>query len=194
MRKFFLMAGLLVLPASAVAQPLAWQKYTVPETGASVDLPRTIFSKDVGQTDKGYGRRFTTRDGHATFALQSIGNAAHESPAEFLAKKNPPPNIVYKRVAPRFFVVSSFRKDFIWYDRCNFAGRFINCVMVNYPAAEKRQWDGVITRISRSRITEQSHSISPFKSLCGWEGATSSTVKSSGILYDLHSIFTHLTA
>ena len=149
MRKFFLMACFLVLTPSAVAQSLAWQKYTLPETGASVDLPRAIFSKDVGQTDKGYGRRFTTRDGHATFALQSIGNAAQESPAEFLAKRTRP-NIVYKRVTPRFFVVSSFRKDLIWYDRCNFAGRVINCIMVNYPADEKRQWDGVITRISRS--------------------------------------------
>jgi hypothetical protein len=150
MRKFFLMAWFLVLSPSSVAQPLAWQKYTLPETGASVDLPTTIFSKDVGQTEKGYGRRFTSPDGHATFALQSIGNMAHESPAEFLARKNPPPNIVYKRVTPLFFAVSSFRKNFIWYDRCNFGSRFINCVMVNYPASDKRQWDGVITRISRS--------------------------------------------
>ena len=68
----------------------------------------------------------------------------------FLARKNPPPNIVYKRVSPRFFVVSSFRNGKIWYNRCNFAGRFINCVLINYPAAEKRQWDGVVTRISNT--------------------------------------------
>ena len=80
MREFFLMAWFLVLPASAVAQPLAWQKYTLPETGASVDLPTTIFSNDVGQTEKGYGRRFTSPDGHAAFALQSIANMAHRIP------------------------------------------------------------------------------------------------------------------
>ena len=70
--------------------------------------------------------------------------------AVFLAKKNPPPNIVYKRVTPRFFVVSSFRKGKIWYNRCNFSGSFVNCVLINYPAAEKRQWDSVVTRISNT--------------------------------------------
>jgi hypothetical protein len=68
----------------------------------------------------------------------------------FLAKMNPPSNIEYQRVTPRFFVVSSFRQDKIWYNRCNFAGRFMNCVLINYPAAEKRQWDSVVTRISNT--------------------------------------------
>jgi hypothetical protein len=62
----------------------------------------------------------------------------------------PPNNIVYKRVTPNFFVVSSFRNDKIWYDRCNFAGHFVNCVLINYPAAEKRRWDGIVTRISNT--------------------------------------------
>ena len=33
---------------------------------------------------------------------------------------------------------------------CNFAGRTANCVLINYPAAEKRQWDGIVTRISNT--------------------------------------------
>jgi hypothetical protein len=122
----------------------------VPETGANVDLPAAIFSKDVGRPDEGYGRRFMTSDGRATLTVQSLANAEHESPAAFLAKKNPPSDIAYRRITSRFFVVSSFRRDMIWYDRCNFGDQFINCVMVNYPAVEKRQWDGVITRISHS--------------------------------------------
>jgi hypothetical protein len=150
MRAPFLMASFLAFPLAASAQSMVWQKYAVPETGANVDLPTTIFSKDAGQTDQGYGRRFMTPDGHATLAVQSIPNVAHDSPATFLAKKHPPSNIAYKRITSRFFVVSSFRNDSIWYDRCNFAGRFINCVLVNYPAAEKRQWDGIITRLSHT--------------------------------------------
>ena len=150
MRTIFLIAWLLTIPTGAIAQPVEWQKYAVPETQATVDLPRAIFSKDAGPTDQGSGRRFTTSDGRATLAVQSIPNVARDSPADFLAKKHPPSNIVYKRVTPSFFVVSSFRNNLIWYDRCNFAGRFINCVMVNYPKAEKRQWDGVITRISNT--------------------------------------------
>ena len=62
----------------------------------------------------------------------------------------PPSNIVYKKLASNFFVVSSVRKDKIWYDRCNFTGRLINCVLINYPASEKRQWDDIVTRISQT--------------------------------------------
>jgi hypothetical protein len=38
----------------------------------------------------------------------------------------------------------------IWYNRCNFAGRIITCVLINYPATEKKKWDSVVTRISNS--------------------------------------------
>jgi hypothetical protein len=82
--------------------------------------------------------------------VQSVLNEANETPSAFLAKKRPPLDIVYRRVTPNFFVVSSFRNGLIWYDRCNFAGRFITCVLINYPAAEKKQWGGVVTRISNS--------------------------------------------
>ena len=150
MRKMFLLAFLLGCPATATAQPLVWQRYTVPVSGANVDLPVTIFVKDVGPAGQGYGRRFVSANGRATLAVQSIENVGHDTPAAFLVKKHPPSNIVYKRVTNNFFVVSSFRNDSIWYDRCNFADQFINCVLVSYPAAEKRQWDGVITRISNT--------------------------------------------
>jgi hypothetical protein len=148
MRKILMVTCLLVIPAVAAAQTFGWQKYEVPETGSNVDLPLTIFSKDAGRPEIGYGRRFLTADGRANLTVQSVPNDAGDSPAVFLAKMNPPSNIVYKRVTPRFFVVSSFRNGKIWYNRCNFAGRFTHCVLINYPAAEKRQWDSVVTRIS----------------------------------------------
>jgi hypothetical protein len=150
MRKILMVTCLLAIPAVATAQSLGWQKYTVPETGANVDLPMTFFSKDAGQAEIGYGRRFLTADGRANVTVQSFPNDVGDSPAVFLAKMNPPSNIVYKRVTPRFFAVSSFRNDKIWYNRCNFPDRFVNCVLINYPAAEKRQWDSVVTRISNT--------------------------------------------
>ena len=137
-------------PAVAGAQPISWQRFVVTETMASVDVPTTVFTEDAGKPETGYGRRFLTSDRRANLTVQSVPNEAGDSPAIFLAKKNPPADIVYKRVTPRFFVVSSFRNDMIWYNRCNFAGRFMNCVLINYPAAEKRQWDSVVTRISNT--------------------------------------------
>src|SRR6266446_5270728 len=150
MRTIVVVMSILAVPTVAAAQPVGWQKYAVPETEANVDLPMTIFSKDAGQPESGYGRRFLTADGRANLTVQSVPNDAGDSPAVFLAKMNPPSNIVYKRVTPNFFVVSSFRNGKIWYNRCNFAGRFMNCVLINYPAAEKRQWDSVVTRISNT--------------------------------------------
>jgi hypothetical protein len=142
--------GLALLPAVAAAQPISWVRYQVPETGAAVDLPSSIFTEEAGKPEAGYGGRFLPSDRRADLTIQSVANDAGLSPAVFLARKNPPPDIIYKRVTPRFFVVSSFRKGKIWYDRCNFTGRFINCVLINYPAAEKRQWDTVVTRISNT--------------------------------------------
>jgi hypothetical protein len=82
--------------------------------------------------------------------VQSVANPNNDSPATFLAKKNPPSGILYKRVTARFFVVSNIRNDRIWYNRCNRSAGYMNCVLINYPAPEKRQWDSVVTRMSRT--------------------------------------------
>jgi hypothetical protein len=137
------------LPAAAAAQPVTWQRTVVAETGASVDVPVSVFADEAGKPETGYGRRFLTADRRANLTLQSVVTEGR-SPARFLAEKNPPAGIVYRRVTDRFFVVSSVRKDMIWYNRCNFAGATANCVLINYPAAEKRQWDGIVTRISNT--------------------------------------------
>lgn len=146
----FIALALTLSPAAAAARSIGWQAYAVPETGAVVEIPTTVFTQDAGKPETGYGRRFLSSDGRADLTVQSVPNDAGDSPAVFLAKKNPPSNIVYKRITPRFFVVSSYRNGKIWYDRCNFSGRFMNCVLINYPAAEKRQWDSIVTRISNT--------------------------------------------
>jgi hypothetical protein len=150
LRRHFIALILALSPTVGAAQPINWVRYQVPETGAAVEIPTSIFTEQAGKPEAGYGGRFLTSDRRADLTVQSVANDAGFSPAVFLARKNPPSDIIYKRVTPRFFVVSSFRKGKIWYDRCNFAGRFIHCVLINYPAAEKRQWDSVVTRISNT--------------------------------------------
>ncbi|QQO16609.1 hypothetical protein JJB99_10860 [Bradyrhizobium diazoefficiens] len=137
---------LCALPAAAGAE--SWSSYRIPESGTRVDIPASIFTEKAGQPD-GYGVKYRTGDGRADLTVQAVPNDG-SSPAAFLARKNPPAGIIYKRVAPRFFVVSSIRRGKIWYDRCNFGSRYVHCVLINYPAAEKRQWDAVVTRISRT--------------------------------------------
>ena len=142
--------ALALAPTLALAVETEWRRYAIPSTGTSVEMPVTIFTRDAGPPDGGTGRRFFTDDNRADLTVQSVPNPDNDAPATFLAKKNPPPGIIYKRVTPDFFVVSSIRNDRIWYNRCNRANGAMNCVMINYPAAEKRQWDSVVTRISHT--------------------------------------------
>jgi hypothetical protein len=154
-----LVLGLILATSPAMAsdqehpqgsQQDGWQPYAIGETGAHVDVPTAIFSKDAGPPESGSGRRFLTSDGRANLTVQTLPNQDGDSPAAFLAKIRPPSGIVYKRVTPNFFVVSSVRDQIIWYNRCNFSGRLAHCILINYPADEKRQWDRVVTRISNT--------------------------------------------
>lgn len=135
--------------AVAQAQPARWTRFTIPETGTSVDIPSSIFSDSAGPAD-GYGQRFRTADGRANLTVQSAANAAQDSPAAFLAKKHPPSHIQYQRITPRFFAVSSVKGGMVWYNRCNFAHGFVHCVLINYPAAEEHAWNEIVTRVSLS--------------------------------------------
>ena len=139
-------------PVAATAGEPNWQRYVIPKTGAAVEIPVAIFSEDAGPAESGLGRRFYSSDRRANLTVQSIPTA--NSPAEFLARQRPPSDIAYKRVTPSFFVVSSVRDGKIWYDRCNRTAGYMNCVLINYPAAEKRQWDDVVTRISHTLNTQ----------------------------------------
>jgi hypothetical protein len=142
--------ALSLVSAAATAGNTDWQRYVIPKTGAAVEIPMAVFSEDAGLPESGLGRRFYTRDRRADLTVQSIPNPANDSPAAFLEKQRPPSDVVYKRVTPNFFVVSSFRNGRIFYDRCNRSGDYMNCVLLNYPAAEKQAWDEIVTRISYS--------------------------------------------
>jgi hypothetical protein len=141
---------LAFIPTLAFAGDTEWRRYVIPSTGTSVDLPVSIFTSDAGAPENGTGRRFFTDDRRADLTVQSMPNPGNESPASFLARMRPPAGITYKRITSDFFVVSSTRGDRIWYNRCNRGNGSMNCVLINYPAAEKRQWDAVVTRISRT--------------------------------------------
>jgi len=153
MRAYRLSAALAVLaftPALAFAGDTEWRRYVIPSSGTSVDMPASIFTSDAGPPEGGTGRRFFTEDRRADLTVQSVPNPGNDSPATFLARKQPPAGLIYKRITSDFFVVSSIRKDRIWYNRCNRGNGTMNCVLINYPSAERRQWDDVVTRISRT--------------------------------------------
>ena len=152
MRPRSCIAALIVslVPMAAFGDSTQWRKFVIPSTGATVDIPVSIFTEDAGAPEGAMGRRFLTSDHRADLTVQSVPNPENDSPATFLAKQRPPTGIQYKRVTARFFAVSSIRDGRTWYNRCNRVNEYMNCVLINYPAAEDRQWDSVVTRISLS--------------------------------------------
>ena len=48
---YFVALGLALSPAVAAAQPVNWVRYQIPESGAVVDLPTSIFSEEAGKPD-----------------------------------------------------------------------------------------------------------------------------------------------
>ena len=137
------------MPMNAFAAPL-WRRYSIPESGLSVDVPVTIFEEDAGATEGMAGRQLRTKDHRADLTIKSVPNPGNDSPATFLQKMRPPARMQYRRVTSSFFAVSSIRDGRTWYNRCNRSDRFMNCVLINYPASEDPQWDDVVTRISLS--------------------------------------------
>ena len=114
-------------------------------------FPAGLFPVDAGPTEKGKGQKFRSADGAYEFAAYTLANAEKDSPARYLRKNLivPPQSLIYRRVTEQFFVMSSIRDGRIFYSRCNFS-LGIHCIFLEYPTAEKRAFDPVVTRVSTS--------------------------------------------
>lgn len=117
--------------------------------GTSVQYPREIFTVPAGQGTPP-GPMLQSADGRARLHVFTLPNERRASPAEFIrrAVSDQRERLAYKRVTNRFLVFSAAEGDLILYRRCNFAGGAIHCFDVRYPRAEKRAWDGRVTRLS----------------------------------------------
>ena len=112
-----------------------------------------MFSESKGA--EGGGEVFATRDGRARLHMFSMENPKRirvgTSCATISLVKIDP--LTYDRVAHNFFAVSTRREGMIVYLRCNFSsarGGTLHCADIRYPVNEKRDWDAIVTRISRS--------------------------------------------
>src|ERR1700746_612842 len=108
---------LLTSTAMAYPQPVQWQTYSIAQTGTSVDIPTSIFTEKAKLPD-GYGERLKTNDGKAELTVVAGPNSDNDTPARFLEKRHPPARIQYKRVTSRFFAVSGYKRDKVYYSRC----------------------------------------------------------------------------
>ncbi|MBO0751130.1 MAG: hypothetical protein J2P53_03400, partial [Bradyrhizobiaceae bacterium] len=129
---------------------------TVNETkfGTAVDIPRAMLSTPDGHAHKRVGRRYKTPDGRAKVAIWTQRNTRHDTPASYLHRTfNIPRHTVdYERFSTDFAVISGLFGTRVYYIRCNYSPRTgsFHCFDLAYPVREKRHWDPIVTRMSRS--------------------------------------------
>jgi len=144
--------GLTLGLQSATAQPATqWTSYRN-ASGTSVPFPADLFTVRGGEGTP-RGEVFTSADGRARLHIFALANEHNETPAQFIKRVivDDRRKLTYERVARDFFVFSAPENDRILYRRCNFArDRMIHCVDLRYPRAEKRAFDGIVTRMSLS--------------------------------------------
>jgi len=131
-----------------------WAAVNEPRLGTSLDIPRAVLSTPDGYAHKSVGRRYKTPDGRARVAIWTQRNTRHETPANYLYRtfNIPRATVDYERFTPDFSVISGLFGTRIYYIRCNFSSRSgsFHCFDLAYPARERRAWDIVATRMSRS--------------------------------------------
>ena len=143
------------VPQAGLPRDVKWSIFVEPGYGTRLDVPSGVFATPDGTANRGVGRQFKTPDGRASLAVYSQRNDARETPASYLRKnlQSPRAALNYERVTPEFFAIAAVMGDSIYYSRCNFsynAGRAIHCFDLKYPAQERQNWDGIVTRMSRS--------------------------------------------
>jgi hypothetical protein len=146
-------AWLVVFGTPCSAEAGRWALYS-DQNGTRIEYPAHIFGVETAG-EGGVGRNYRTSDSRARLHMYSITNPKALSPAAYMRAHFPGPRstLSYDRVAKSFFAASTKRNGTIIYVRCNFSrvkGGMMHCVEITYPAAEKREWDAIVTRISRS--------------------------------------------
>jgi hypothetical protein len=145
-----------VSTAWAAERPQGWGRYRDRELQMSFDFPAHVFSLQSAERGGG-GLLFSTPDGRARMRLFGLDNERNETPRSYLGRiaRTDEARFTYIRTTPTFFVASGTRDNTIFYRRCNFSrgGKRASCLQLDYPQREKRAWDAVVTRISRSLRT-----------------------------------------
>ena len=143
---------LTALGLSLLALPARAQQWTTfrNDSGTTVPYPADLFTLRAGEGTP-RGAAFTSADGRARLHIFAFANERNESPAQFIRRVivDDRRKLTYQRVARGFFVFSAPEEGRVLYRRCNFSrDRMIHCVDLRYPGAEKRAFDGIVTRMS----------------------------------------------
>jgi hypothetical protein len=140
-------------PETEMPRDPRWTALAETGLGTTMDFPRAIFSTADGDAGEGMLRKYRTPDGRAKVAVWTQRNTRRDTPADYLRRTFviPRATLDYERFTPEFAVVSGVYGSRIYYIRCNLSPRDnLHCFDLAYPEREKKTWDGIVTRMSRS--------------------------------------------
>lgn len=146
-----LAAALAGIAPAAVAD--GWSTYANARFGAVVDYPDRFSVRDA-PPENGDGQRFFTRDRRAQMAVYGSYKVDGETMRELMdSARQAGVAYTFADVRPDSYALSGTRGARILYQRCirsRHERGIVNCVDLEYPAAEAGAWDAIVTRISRS--------------------------------------------
>ncbi|HVZ13580.1 MAG TPA: hypothetical protein VG894_03880 [Bauldia sp.] len=146
------LALLLVLAPAAAAQT-RWTTYANARFGTTADYPADLFTRRDPEPENGDGVRLHSADGRATLTIFGHYNSENDTPARYYESIVDKTGVTYKTIAKTYYVASGQRGADIFYERCNFRPgdrATVDCFELTYPARDKKMWDAIVARISKS--------------------------------------------
>jgi hypothetical protein len=153
---------IFALPVAAIVVALAplaafaqakWLTYTNVRFAFAVDYPADTFPSYV-ESDNSDGATFSASEPGVELRAFGFWNNDHQRSRTLLTERYAGKTLSYSAVKRDYFVASGRQEGrdgaAIFYDRCNLAGERVVCVNLVYPAAQKKKWDAVVSRVTRS--------------------------------------------
>jgi hypothetical protein len=147
----------LVFVALAVTAAFGQSKYSTYNNarfGYSIQYPSDVLEMQ-SEADNGDGATFVSKDGSAEMRvwgqLNVLNRGLRQEYAEALKRADT--NFTYKSLLKNGFAVSGTEGDKIYYQKTLYRpdkGGIFYTFTIEYPAAERAKYDGVVQRIVRS--------------------------------------------
>jgi hypothetical protein len=152
------MIAAALLAGGVAANAQEFRVYTHPETGTSARVPADWRSEPLQPADEHPGTLSRSPDGDALLAIYSTRVASSEMAHVADEAAAPDERVTYRANGRSWFVRSGFKDgNRIFYRKAIFAcgGRVAHLLAFEYPAAEKRSHDRLVTATANSLRAER---------------------------------------
>jgi hypothetical protein len=152
MRQLFFPLAFAALASMSGSAAATTESYANSRFGYTVEYPADLLVPQ-GEPENGDGQAFDAKKGAAKILVYGSYNALNESPAELAQRAETDctgHRAQYRVVKPSLVAVSCTTADGIIYQKTLIRGDTLTTLRATYPVGERKVWDGVVTRMSRS--------------------------------------------